>query len=284
MPTAQPTFLAASPGLAWGLAVDATQVFWGIQESGPAMRVPVAGGSAAPVGTTSAWTVAIDATDVYTADGSGNIVSCPKSGCPGAPRIVATGAASTMGIAVDATTVYWATLEGASILSAPKAGGGPTTTLATGGWPYEVALDDTYVYWTDNDGPVWKVAKTGGAPIELANPTTVNSFQPMGIAVDGTNVYFETSDGKIWQVSKACGGAPIVLASDAGNEPWGLAVDDAAVYYASGTTGAVESVPIGGGCVTQLAQVPGDNGCIGVAVDASNVYFTCTGGVYRVSK
>ncbi|HEX3344823.1 MAG TPA: hypothetical protein VHS09_09640, partial [Polyangiaceae bacterium] len=236
------------------------------------------------LGTAAAWTVAIDATDVYMADGAGNIVSCPKSGCGGAPTIVSAGAGSTtMGIAVDATTVYWATLGGATILAAPKAGGGPTRTLATGGYPYEVALDDTYVYWTDNDGPIWKVAKTGGPPIQIADPTTVDSFGPMGIAVDGANVYFETSDGKIWQASKTCGGA-IVLASDAGNEPWGLAVDDAAVYYASGATGAVESVPIGGGCVTRLASVPSNTGSIGVAVDASSVYFTGAAGVYRVSK
>src|ERR1019366_371776 len=84
------------------------------------------------------------------------------------------------------------------LLSAPKAGGA-TTTLAIGGYPYELALDDTYVYWSDNDGPIWKVAKTGGSPIKLADQTTVNSFQPMGIAGDGTNVYFETSDGKICQ-------------------------------------------------------------------------------------
>jgi hypothetical protein len=284
-PTAQATLLAPSAGgLPWGLAVDATQVFWGIQEGGPAMHVSLAGGSATPLGTTSAWTLAIDATDVYTADGAGNIVSCPKSGCAGSPRIIATNATSTMGIAVDATSVYWATLGGATVQSAPKTGGGPTTTLATGGYPYEIALDDTYVYWTDNNGPVWKVAKTGGAPVKLADQTALNSFQPMGIAVDGANVYFDTSDGKIWQVSKACGGAPILLASDAGNEPWGIAVDDQAVYYASGTTGAVESVPIGGGCVTRLASQPSDNGCIGVAVDATSVYFTGTAGVYKVSK
>jgi hypothetical protein len=169
------------------------------------------------------------------------------------------------------------------LLSAPKAGGA-TTTLAIGGYPYELALDDTYVYWSDNDGPIWKVAKTGGSPIKLADQTTVNSFQPMGIAVDGTNVYFETSDGKIWQVSKACGGAPLLLASDAGNEPWGIAVDDTAVYYASGANGTVESVPIGGGCVTTLASEPGTSGCTGVAVDATSVYFTAAAGVYEVSK
>jgi hypothetical protein len=282
-PTAKPTLLVpnANGSLPWGIAVDATQVFWGMQETGPAMRATLAGGTAAPLGVTSAWTVAVDATDVYTADGAGHIVSCPKSGCAGAPRIVATTQASTMGIAVDATTVYWATTGGASILSAPKAGGA-TTTLASGGYPYEVALDDANVYWTDNDGPIWKVAKTGGSPIKLADQTTVNSFQPMGIAVDGANVYFDTSDGKIWQVSKACGGAPLLLASDAGNEPWGLAVDEAAVYYASQQNGTVESVPIGGGCVTTLGSASG--GATGVAVDATSVYFTAAAGVYAVSK
>src|ERR1019366_3802895 len=101
------------------------------------------------------------------------------------------------------------------------------------------------------------------------------------IGVDGTNVYFETSDGKIWQVSKACGGAPLLLASDAGNEPWGIAVDDTAVYYASGANGTVESVPIGGGCVTTLASEPGTSGCTGVAVDATSVYFTAAAGGYE---
>jgi hypothetical protein len=229
------------------------------------------------------WTVAVDDTEIYAADGSGKIVACAKSGCPMGPRVVASGAGMrSMGIAVDATHVYWATTSDGTILSAPK-GGGPVSTVETGGYPYEIAVDATDVYWADNDGPIAKAPKGGGLATVLADMSAHGGG--MAIALDDANVYFGTSDGYYWQISKS-GGKPLLLATDGGNEPWGIAVDARNVYYVSNqmgsATGAVKSVPIGGGCVTTLASAQGF--FVGVAVDASHVYFTTLGQVLSVGK
>jgi hypothetical protein len=254
-------------------------VFWGIQEGGATMRAPLAGGATSFVGMNGGWTVALDDTDVYSVDPAGTVVACPKSGCTVPPRMIASGT-GTMGIAVDDTNVYWV---GSGVYAAPKAGGAATT-LTEAGAPYEVAVDAAYVYWTDNDGPVWRVAKAGGTPQKIADTTSQNSFQPMGIAVDCANAYFLTSDGKVWQVPKDGSAQPVVLASDGGNEPWGIATDAANVYYAANGPGGggVESVPIGGGCVTVLAS--GVGYVAGVAVDAQNVTFAAGGSVLSVPK
>lgn len=49
--------------------------------------------------------------------------------------------------------VYWADLTDGTILRVAS-GGGPVVTLACAqGKPAYVAVDDTSVYWTANDGP-----------------------------------------------------------------------------------------------------------------------------------
>jgi hypothetical protein len=73
-----------------------------------------------------------------------------------------------------------------------------------------------------------------------------------------------------------------LLASNAGNEPWGIAVDSTAVYYVSDQYGTIQSVPIGGGCITTLASGQGDPQ--GIAVDSTSVYFTTMGAVMKVAK
>ena len=75
-------------------------------------------------------------------------------------------------------------------------GGGTPTIIASGqSFPFGIAIDDTYVYWTNNGtnagGTVMK------APIAGDSVTTLASGQnfPLGIAVDGTSVYWTNNLG-----------------------------------------------------------------------------------------
>ncbi len=69
------------------------------------------------------------------------------------------------GIASDQTRVYWADTSAGTILSCSLGGcpdGGPTVLASTdAGSPFQVAVDESAVYWTNEvqGGAVMKVAK-----------------------------------------------------------------------------------------------------------------------------
>jgi hypothetical protein len=76
-----------------------------------------------------------------------------------------------------------------------------------------IALDDTHVYWTNNDGTVMKVSKDGGSLTLVA----VGPPEAWSIALGNTHVYWASGanspGGMVMKVSKE-GGSPVVLALD----------------------------------------------------------------------
>jgi hypothetical protein len=74
------------------------------------------------------WGIAIDATNVYwTNNGDGTVMTVPIAGADGGgPTMLASGQALPTQIAVDATSIYWAD-QGAMSL---EGGGGGTTATA----------------------------------------------------------------------------------------------------------------------------------------------------------
>jgi hypothetical protein len=132
-----------------GIAVDRTYVYWG--DCSLLMSIPLSGGTPASLASANAaiTELAIDATNVYWAantTGPGTVGKIPLGG--GTPVFLGQGYPQG-GIAVDSANVYWAG-QGA-LYSVPIAGGatqtlageplGPLT-------PYGVAVDATSVYWT----------------------------------------------------------------------------------------------------------------------------------------
>jgi hypothetical protein len=83
----------------------------------------------------------------------------------------------------------------------PKAGGAATN-LAPGENVRGVAVDDAFIYFTDDTsttGRILKVAKSGGTPTVLAE----NQDSPISIAVDATSVYWACADeGTIKKIAK----------------------------------------------------------------------------------
>jgi hypothetical protein len=206
MPTSGPTptkLVTLATALS-AIAVDANNLyFMTYGSSGMVMKVPIGGGTAAPIAT---WNVAM------------------MSATP------------PFNIAVDATNVYW-TDQGTSpttgrVMKTPILGG-PLTALASGQLlPQSIAVDGTNVYWVNmgtspgfNDGSVMKVPISGAGM-----PTTLASGQKglLGIAVDTKNVYFGGAD--VGGVPIA-GGATTTYAT--GASAYGMAVDDVCVYWSS---------------------------------------------------
>ncbi len=187
-------------------------------------------------------------------------------------------------------------------------------TLASGQTcPWGMAIDDTSVYWTTcgdpTGGNVLKVSKAGGEVVALGSGDRLS-----GIAVANGSVYWvagtsDASSGAIMEIPVG-GGAMTTLASMSG-DPAHIAADSSCIYWSEIMAGTVMKVPITGGEATTIAlaetpfwialgetdvfwmgqgvmKAPKAGGTAtaltpssfltllpaGLAVDATNVYFT----------
>jgi hypothetical protein len=107
----------------------------------------------------AAYGLAIDAGNVYwTNSGTGTVSVVSKSGT--GAILLAAGQKSPFGVAVDASTAYWANNGDGTVMKV-AVGGGTASTLAVGqGGPTGVAVDAAYVYWTNQTGgTVMRVVK-----------------------------------------------------------------------------------------------------------------------------
>ncbi|HEY1955002.1 MAG TPA: hypothetical protein VGH28_05305 [Polyangiaceae bacterium] len=165
--------------------------------------------------------IATDGTNMYwTEPLNDTILRKPISGGSPTTIFTASSGASPSAVLVDGTTLYFAVLgqdngQG-TVSSSALDGSGVQTIAASQHFPYELAVDANYIYWTaegDADasgnplgnGGVFRCAKSGcgGNPDQLAS----NLNDARGIAVDDTTIYFATfetgkGDGKIWKMAK----------------------------------------------------------------------------------
>ena len=147
------------------------------------------------------------------------------------------------------------------MVSAPLAGGEPTTLASGQESPNAIAVDDDYVYWLDmghqtgsetvglgffpaakvdveaGTGSVVRVAKSGGQPETLASHQDWPSWR---IVPDATGLYWLNSVGPLSANATGAvmrlppgGGEPITLAREQ-NHPWSLAVSQGALYWGVG--------------------------------------------------
>ena len=217
-------------------------------------------------------------------------MTVPK--CGGDAVTLASGQAFLGTIAVDSDNVYWTNLGDAqgSVMRLAIHGTIPVT-LATGQDPVGVALDATYVFWTDAfGGTVMKMAKSGGAPTTIAT----EQFSAGELAVNATDACWTINNGNFPDevpgvvCVRLSGGTPFTVAS--GNAIyWGLALDATTAYSLSGDgsgSGSIIAIPLAGGTAVTL----GSGDPAGIAVDQANVYWTNnpedggTGSVIRVPK
>lgn len=144
--------------------------------------------------------------------------------------------------------------------------------------PWAIAVDDTSVYFVQNDntaGTVSKVPKSGGAVTDLAS----SLIEPCAIAISGTDVFWLEraggSGGILGRVPKG-GGAAVPLATGLHNAQNHLALDATHVYFGDGKGGgggAIRRVPIAGGAVQTLVDTGIVNLSTAIAVDDTWVYF-----------
>ena len=233
------------------------------------------------------YDLALDATNLYWADGL-EIGLAPKSGGP--PTALWTASSSALppeAVAVDATNVYFVVRgDGAgtpsAIMSTPIAGGTASTlasspSLLTG----PCAVGPSQVYWVD--GAIQSVPKTGGTV------TTVVPAVAGALAVDATNLYWSASDGL--HKMPFAGGPNTLLGVPFDPEPellgpvaaTAIAVDGTNIYYVMNSfagSGSVGFIPIAGGSAAVLAS--GRIGrLVSIALDSRNVYWVEGNGTIR---
>jgi hypothetical protein len=273
---------ATSPS---AIALDGSHVYWSGYEGGPVAALPIGGGAASTLYDSNfTFTVAVDATRVYSADAPGatgtvgaGIVACAKAGCGGVPTLISTGPATVQQIAVDATNVYWTAADG-TVMKAPVAGGAATQ-LAKARSTYGIAVARTSVYFSDPlSRQIVRVPIDGGAPTLVAQAPD----GPGTLVTDASNVYFTNGDDVVQ--ASLDGRAQQTIVTGLAAQSFGIAVDDSSVYFTSSSRGIVAEVPIGGGAVTTLAcnlRQPW-----GVAVNGRSVYWVdpVAGAVMAVPK
>jgi hypothetical protein len=131
-----------------------------------------------------------------------------------------------------------------------------------------LALDDSSLYFTTNTG-IAKIPKTGGKAQALGGFNN-----PNGLAVAAGFIYVVIDAGAVSRI-KIDGSQPTtIVTSMFGGGPGPIVIDDANLYYLSGSD--VRRAPITGGAASRLADdvwQQGFNGGQRLAIDATSMYY-----------
>jgi hypothetical protein len=203
------------------------------------------------------------------------------------------GIVGTADLVVDATNVYF--VDAAGVHFVPKSGGTVKDIAPATGKPIRVAVDDTYVYWSENlAASIMRAPKDGtGMPSLVADAS-----EPQGLVVTGGTVYWvssSTTDFNIY-AAPAGGGTASTFKTITNAVTGGLLYNglqeirtDGTNLYVVATVGPF-AVPIAGGATTSLAN--GSTFTVGAVAARSGEYcgfssgvggsgFTCeSGGVF----
>jgi hypothetical protein len=226
-----PETLTSSALLYWGIVVSHDAIYWGAHTA--VGRCQLDGGPLPSLGPSAidATGVAIDTTNVYYTNylGGAGVKAQPLDGGAETP-IGTTGGSNGFRIAVDATDVYYGT-TGGTLYKGPKTGAGATPFSTGHAFVDGVAVDATYVYFTDRDGgTVFRMDKSGAA---AAVPIASGLTMPSGLVVDGAYAYvteYVTGGGRILKINADGSGTPVPLAS-LQVSPFSIAVDATHVYW-----------------------------------------------------
>jgi hypothetical protein len=299
------------PGLG-GIVSDGVNVFW---PSPTAIEsCPIAGCGSAPqriapvIGSSAGFAVpqiAVDSTNLYfsapsSVDGGPEsfVYRCPKTGCVGAPEVVASTGDQPSDVFLSDDSIYWTTCDYSpttATCTAMRIGKDGTGLRAFSGAPTVQAVSKDAIFWTILTGPALEFGSYGSilsCPISGCDegPTVIAANQKniAQIALDDANIYWLVDglyekDGAVLSCPlTGCNGAPTTIASGQ-YDPAGIVVDSCAVYWFNDGSPAdsanwrlgdiyVCEKPSCNGTPTTIAT--DQNYVAGLAVDPHGVYWT----------
>jgi hypothetical protein len=241
------------------LAVDSTTLYFATQGTalnhiaGEAIeRMPLEGGvpevlvSGSELGLVS--DIATDAAFVYSVgtstDGYGAVNKISVTGGPLTTLASIAEADGAVSVVLSGTTLFWNEVNAAVVESLPVTGGTPLQ-IATSQWHVSgIAVDDSYVYFTDDWSYVVQRVPLGGGSVTMLAP----GDSPGGVAVDATSVYWADfySIKKAPKTGLVGGGTPtVVVAGQTGI--YSITLDATNLYWSDASAGTVNMIPIAGG-------------------------------------
>eukprot|EP01130_Rhizamoeba_saxonica_P016446 TRINITY_DN7604_c0_g1_i1.p1 TRINITY_DN7604_c0_g1~~TRINITY_DN7604_c0_g1_i1.p1 ORF type:complete len:370 (-),score=55.63 TRINITY_DN7604_c0_g1_i1:35-1144(-) len=135
---------------------------------------------------------------------------------------------------VENDIVYWTDVENPSIWYKPTKTSAPEVFYSQSPMvddPYDLALDDTYLYWTNKEGyneatsnGIWKTTK-GVATVGTKVYSTGIGSQAFGLGVDDEYLYFTLKDDNLYRITKD--GRDLFLINSEFYDPGFVHVDNA---------------------------------------------------------
>jgi hypothetical protein len=149
-------------------------------------------------------------------------------------------------IVVSGDHVYW-TVQGAGaiVMRAALAGGGPEPLVYDLAGAVGLAVDATYVYYTQRSvGRLMRVPLAGGTPVALATKLDAPLFLALDQARDSPSLYWTGGqiDGGIMKLALAPDARPVTLI-DGQAGPRAIAVQGGFVYWTDFTDGTLLRTP-----------------------------------------
>jgi len=145
------------------------------------------------------------------------------------------------GLVANSTGVYWANTRVGAIMRLAPNTDTPTVIVSGLKAPVDIAVDETHVYWVEDDG-LFRVELSGGVPQNLSQT------RGRRLALTQSHVYFIAGDGTnpvgdaLMRVPKQGGHLGIIISEGASD----LAIDEMSVYWTRQTgegEGSILTVP-----------------------------------------
>lgn len=264
-----------------GVAINATDIYFGDRDKGTLSRVPRKGGTPVVLanGESTVGMLALDGDALYwtraVGAAGGGICRMPLSG-GACTALVTLGQPSVIDmIALDATNVYWSSETPYLVNKVPKTGGG-VTEVASGtytGGKHNLLTDDKNLYWAGGiaGGSVFEIPLSGGTAVPLTS----------GISLVDNGPYVAVTRGSVYALDTPATGSQHLLAirADDGsvtpvmdtNATWIIA-DEGAIYLLQRPRNVITRFDLNTGTTTELAEE--EPGVFFMAVEGSDLFWT----------